>query len=70
MKVTALIPDDLIHDLRRYAQGKTLTESLTIALGEWLALKKIKELNAQVHDTPLEFSRDFTAEHVRSINRG
>jgi len=70
MKVTALIPDDLVNELRQYAQGKALTESVTVALEEWIALKKIKELNERVKDKPLEFARGFTAAKVRSVNRG
>ncbi len=69
MKVTALIRDDLVNELRHYAKGKTLTESLTIALEEWLTLKKIKELNESVKDKPLEFSKGFSAENVRFVNR-
>jgi hypothetical protein len=63
------LPDDLVNELRHYANGKTLTESLTIALEEWLALKKIKKLNESVKDKPLEFSKGFSAENVRSVNR-
>jgi len=69
MKVTALIPDDLVNEIKQYAQGINLTECLIIALEEWLALKKIKELNDKVEDEPLEFSDGFTADKVRSVNR-
>ncbi|GAG78241.1 unnamed protein product [marine sediment metagenome] len=39
MKVTAIISDNLISEVKKYAKGKNLTESLTIALKEWLAKK-------------------------------
>jgi len=69
MKVTALIPDQLVHEVTDYAQGKTLTESLITALNEWLSIKKLEELNANLIAKPLEFSADFSAETVRRLNR-
>ncbi|MEA2015428.1 MAG: DUF2191 domain-containing protein [Actinomycetota bacterium] len=69
MKVTAIISDELVLEVRKHAKGKNLTESLTIALKEWLAVKKIKELNTMVRETPLEFNEDFSAEKTRDINR-
>ena len=69
MKVTALIPDDLIVEIKHYAGGKNLTESLILALKEWASLRKIKELNRQIRKKPLEFTEHFSAEVVRSMNR-
>lgn len=69
MKVTALLPDQLVSQIKRYAKGKTLTESLTIALQEWLQLKKVTKLNQQIEHNPLEFERGFSAEKVRGLNR-
>jgi hypothetical protein len=69
MKVTALIPDDLIVEVKQYAGGKNLTESLIAALKDWVSLRKIKELNKQVKKKPLKFIDDFSADSVRSINR-
>ncbi len=69
MKVTALIQDDLIKDVRKLTEGKNLTESLTIALREWVAQQKIKRLNTKIAKTPLSFHRNFSAEKTRSINR-
>lgn len=69
MKVTAIISDNLISEVKKYAKGKNLTESLTIALKEWLAMKRIKELNSMVKEYPLEFKENFSAEKIREINR-
>ena len=69
MKVTALIPDDLIIEVKQYAGGKNLSESLITALKEWVSQRKIKELNRQVKTKPFRFSDDFSADTVRSINR-
>lgn len=69
MKVTALLPDQLVSQIKTHANGKTLTESLTIALQEWLQLKKIAKLNQQIEKKPLEFEKGFTAGKVRALNR-
>ncbi len=69
MKVTALLPDQLISEIKTYAKGKTLTESLTIALEEWLQHKKIVMLNKQVQNKPLEFQKDFNPTTVRNLSR-
>ncbi len=69
MKVTALIPDQLIGEISRYAAGSTLTESLVRALREWLALQKIGRLNKKIRKKPLQFAQDFSAEQVRRVNR-
>jgi hypothetical protein len=69
MKVTALIPDDLIIEVKHYAGGKNLTESLISALKEWVSQRKIKELNKQLKKKPLQFMDDFSADTIRSINR-
>ena len=69
MKVTALVPDHLISEIKTYAKGKILTESLTIALEEWLQHKKIVMLNKQVQNTPLEFQKDFSATTARNLSR-
>ncbi len=69
MKVTAILPDDLVDQIKRYSKGKNITESLIIALRDWIALQKIKELNQRIKKEPLKFKKDFSAEKVRSINR-
>jgi len=69
MKVTALIPDEIISSLKKYAKGDTLTESLSIAIKEWINLKQIKELNNIVSEKPLEFNSSFSAKEIREINR-
>jgi len=68
MKVTAIIPDNIISEVKQYSHGKNITESLIIALSEWLSLKKIKELNNNIQNNPLEFN-NYNAELLRNINR-
>ena len=69
MKVTAIIPDELIKEVKKLTKGKNITESVTIALKEWLALKKVKELNQVIREEPLEFDVNFSAERARETNR-
>jgi hypothetical protein len=69
MKVTVTLPDDLIDEVRRYSKGKNITESLLIALKDWLALQKIKELNQNIKKEAIKFKEDFSADKVRSANR-
>lgn len=39
MKVTALIPDNIIEDVTRFTGGKNTTDSLIKALEDWLYIK-------------------------------
>ena len=69
MKVTAILPDNLIKDVKEFTKGKNLTEGLIIALKEWSNLRHIKELNKKIEKTPLKFSTDFNADDIRELNR-
>lgn len=69
MKVTALIPDDLIERVKAKTGGKNITESLIIALNEYLKTKKVDSLIDEVADEPLVLNEDFTAYGIRKINR-
>ena len=69
MKVTALIPDDIINEVKQLAKGKNLTESLIVALEEWISLKKVKKLNSEIEHKPFEFSDNFSGHNVRAANR-
>jgi len=44
MKVTALIPDELVAEVKQLTQGKNITESLIIALDEWVAIQKRRKI--------------------------
>ncbi|AMX58952.1 MULTISPECIES: hypothetical protein [Leptospira] len=69
MKVTAILPDDLIAEVQKYSGGKNITDSLQKALSEWLKQAKIKNLNAKLHKTPLSFQEGFSGENIRGLNR-
>ena len=69
MKVTAIIPDDLMKDVQEFSEGKNITDSLIKALTDWLYTKRIQKLNAELKKNPLEFNGGFSAESIRERER-
>ena len=69
MKVTALIPDDIVDEVKNYSGGKNITDAITIALKDWLKIQKIKNLNIKIEKNPLNFTKNYSAEKVRNLNR-
>ncbi len=69
MKVTALLPEEMINEVRKFSGGKNITESLQIALSDYVQRQKLKKAIKKLKQSPLEFSKDFTAENIRRINR-
>ena len=67
MKVTAIIPDDLVKEVVEQTHAKNITESIKIALTEWLKIQKLKELNLMVNEKPLDFK--YSAKTIRDKNR-
>ena len=68
MKVTAIIPDDIITDVRKYTDGKNITDSLIKALNDWLYTKRIEYLNEKLSRSPVKFKDGFSAEGIRKLN--
>jgi len=68
MKVTAIIPDEIIMDVQKYTEGKNITDSLIKALNDWLYSKRIEFLNEKVSENPVKFKEGFTAEGIRKLN--
>jgi hypothetical protein len=66
MKVTAIIPDDIINDVQEYTEGRNITDSLIKALSDWLYIKRIQKLNSEVRKKPLRFADGFDAETLRN----
>ena len=69
MKVTAIIPDKLVDEVKELTQRQNITQSLITALQEWVDLRHIKELNRSIAQEPLEFQLDFAARSIRELNR-
>lgn len=68
MKVTAIIPDEIINDIQKFTKGKNITDSLVKALNDWLYVKRIEMLNKELSREPVNFKEGFTAEGVRKLN--
>ena len=69
MKVTALIPDELIEDVKNLSGGKNITESLIIAIKHYVNYKRLDEVIKMVDEEPLQFREGFTAYGIRKLNR-
>lgn len=68
MKVTAIIDDNLIAEIKAYTKGKNITESITIALKEYLRAQKMDELLDQIEKHPLMLNEAAT-KYGRDQNR-
>jgi len=69
MKVTAIIPDEIISDVQKFTEGKNITDSLIKALNDWLYSKRINYLNEELSKKPVEFKEGFSAEGIRKLNK-
>lgn len=69
MKVTALIPEPLIRDVRKLAPRDTLTDSLIHVLNEWTAWQKSLRIAEKVRKSPLNFTGEARSGKLRERNR-
>ena len=69
MKVTAILPDDLVARIVKLSKGSNTTESLLIALREWASIKELSAIALQVRKKPLKFRSDKAIGQLRSTNR-
>ena len=67
MKVTAIIDDIIIKDAMKYSRASTVTETLKVALNEYLRLQKLKALSKMLKKEPVQFN--LSAEEIRNLNR-
>ena len=68
MKVTAIIPDDIINDVQDFTQGKNITDSLVKALKDWLYTKRLEKLNKELSNKPVKFDDGFSADGIRKLS--
>ena len=68
MKVTAIIPDDILDDIQKYSGGRNITEGLIFVLKDWLYVKRINSLNEEVSKNPLCFKDGFSLSDIRNSN--
>ena len=66
MKVTAMIDDDLVKNVKAYTKSSTVTEAITIALKDWLDMYNIKELNKNISKNPILIDN---GQQIRELNR-
>jgi len=66
MKVTTIIADELINDVKACTRSSTITEAITIALKDWLEIYNIKELNKKIIQNPIIINN---GNQIREINR-
>jgi len=68
MRISAVIPDELILDVQEYTEGKNITDSIIKALSDWLYIKRIQKLNDNLRKEPLQFTEGYNAEIVRNLS--
>lgn len=66
MKVTAIIPDEIIDDVKKYTGGKNITDSLIRALNDYLYRQRINHLSNELQQNPIQFREDFSSEGIRN----
>jgi hypothetical protein len=66
MKVTAIIADDLVNNVKAYTRSSTVTEAITIALKDWVDIFNIRELNKKIIQTPIFINNGC---QIREVNR-
>jgi len=67
MKVTAIIPDDLVREAKFLSNAKNITETMIIALNTYISLEKLKGMGKYISESPLQFK--YTAKEIRDLNR-
>lgn len=67
MKVTAIIPDELVRETQNLSKARNITEAMIIALKNYIALQKLKEMGEAINHSPLKFK--LTAQEIRETNR-
>lgn len=67
MKVTAIIPDELVKETQLLSHAKNITEAMIIALNSYVSLEKLKAMGGKIDNSPLQFK--YTAQQIRDLNR-
>ncbi len=67
MKVTAIIPDELVKETQTLSNARNITEAMIIALNSYISLEKLKAMGEAIKKNPLQFK--FSAEEIRDLNR-
>jgi hypothetical protein len=66
MKVTVILPDELVKEALEYTKAETITEALKIALKGYISKQKLKKMSLSILQEPLEFN--YSAKELRKKN--
>lgn len=67
MKVTAIIPQELIEEAMELSKADTITETLKVALVSYIRSQKVRQIGDSIVSEPLEFK--YSAQELRDLNR-
>ena len=67
MKVTAIIPDELVKEAQNLSNAKNITDAMIIALNSYVSLEKLKAMGETINKRPLRFK--YKAQEIRDLNR-
>jgi hypothetical protein len=67
MKITALLPEEMVKEAMELSGAATIIEALKTALAHYIFIEKIKRASESIVSEPLEFY--YTAEELRSKNQ-
>lgn len=67
MKITALLPEEMIKEAMELSRAATITDALKTALVHYISIEKIKQASESIVSKPLEFY--YSAEELRSKNQ-
>jgi len=66
MKVTAILPDELVKEALEYTKAETITDALKIALKGYISAQKLKKMRISIVQEPLDFN--YSAKELREKN--
>jgi hypothetical protein len=66
MKVTVILPDELIKEALKYTKAATITEAMKIALIGYISNQKFKKMSQSILQEPLEFN--YSSKELREKN--
>jgi hypothetical protein len=69
MKLTALVADELLDEVKLRAGFATTTECVVFALQEWVAAKRLSEVASELRRKPLRFVDGFSGARARKQSR-
>jgi hypothetical protein len=69
MKVTAIISDKLIDKVKKLTGGSTITESIIIALEDFIRRRRLIRTIQKIKRQPLSFRKNYSSDQTRKLNR-